>query len=65
MEVSGQLQDPAVLPPRKEPSVPIWYDAGCDPGPVWTRWRREKFLATAGNRTTVVQYMAFSIYWIL
>jgi hypothetical protein len=28
MEVSGQLYVPAALPPRKEPPVPIEYEAG-------------------------------------
>jgi hypothetical protein len=28
MEVSGQLHDPAALPPEKEPLVPTGYEAG-------------------------------------
>jgi hypothetical protein len=43
MEVSGQLHTPAVLLPRKEPTVLI--------GSVWMLWNREKFLAPAGDRT--------------
>jgi hypothetical protein len=57
MEVS-QLHAPAALPPGKEPSVPIGWEAGRTPEPVWTRWRREKFLALAGNRTPIVQPVA-------
>jgi len=33
MEVSGQLYNPAALPP-----API----GWVPNPIWTRWRKEK-----------------------
>jgi hypothetical protein len=39
--VSGQLHAPAALPPEKEPPVPIGYEAGWAPEPVWTTWRRE------------------------
>jgi len=42
MEVSGQLHGPAVLPPGKEPLVPIGYEAEWTPEPVRTQWRREK-----------------------
>jgi hypothetical protein len=45
-EVSGQLHVPAVLPPGKEPPVPIGYEAGWAPEPVWTMWR--KFLTLPG-----------------
>jgi hypothetical protein len=37
----GQLHAPTALPPGKDPSVPIGYEAGWTPGPVWTTWRRE------------------------
>jgi len=33
MEVSGQLHAPAALPPRKEPHVPIGYEAVWAPEP--------------------------------
>jgi hypothetical protein len=36
MEVSGQLHTLAALPPGKEPSVPLGYEAGWAPEPVWT-----------------------------
>jgi hypothetical protein len=36
MEVSGQLHAPAALTPVKEPLVPIGWEAGWDPEPVWT-----------------------------
>jgi hypothetical protein len=51
MEVSGQLHAPAALLPEEEPPVPIGYEAGWAPEPIWTRWWREKFPAPAGNRT--------------
>jgi hypothetical protein len=41
MEVSGQLHDLTALAPGKEPSVPIGYEAGWTPEPVWTTWKRE------------------------
>jgi hypothetical protein len=51
MEVSGHLHFPAALPPAKEPLVPIGLGAEWAPEPVWTRWWREKFRASAGTRT--------------
>jgi hypothetical protein len=51
MQVSGQLHASASLPPRKETLVPIGYEAGWVPEPVWTRWWREVFLAPTGTRT--------------
>jgi hypothetical protein len=47
----GQLHTSAALPPEKEPLVPIGKEVGWNPEPVWTRCRREKFLAIVGNRT--------------
>jgi len=29
--------------PGKEPLVPIRWEAGWAPKPVWTRWRKERF----------------------
>jgi hypothetical protein len=37
MEVSGQLHAPAALPPRKDPAVPIGYEAGWVLEPVVKR----------------------------
>jgi len=51
MEVSGQLHAPAALSPRKEFLVPIGQEAGWAPELAWTRCRREKCPATAGNQT--------------
>jgi len=51
MEVSGQLHAPAALPPGKEPSVPIGYEAGWTPEPFWTRWWKEKFPVPTETRT--------------
>jgi hypothetical protein len=42
MEVNDQLHDPAALTPEKELPVPIEYEAGWAPEPVWTQWRREE-----------------------
>jgi hypothetical protein len=38
MEISGQLHAPAALFPGKEPLVPIEWEAGWAPEPLWTRW---------------------------
>jgi len=43
MEVNGQLQAPAALPPGREPLIHIGQEARRDPEPVWTWWQREKF----------------------
>ena len=48
MEVSCQLHTTAALPP-----VPITYVAGWDPVFIWTSWRREIYLASAGIRVTI------------
>jgi hypothetical protein len=49
--VIGQLYTPAALPPAKEPLVPIGYEAGWDPEPVWTRLLRENLQTLAEIRT--------------
>jgi hypothetical protein len=41
LKVSRQLHAPAALSPRKKPPVPIGYEAGWTPEPVWTVWRSE------------------------
>jgi hypothetical protein len=51
MEVSSQLHVPAILPIGKESLVGILQEAGWALEPVWTRWRREKFLVSTGTRT--------------
>jgi hypothetical protein len=56
MGVSGQHHAPAAfLPPGKGPPVPIVQEAGCATEPVWTQRLQEKYFASAGNRTPVVQ----------
>jgi hypothetical protein len=50
---SGKHHDPAALP-----AVPIGWEAGWDPEPVWTLWRKEKSLPPAGNQTPAVQLVA-------
>jgi hypothetical protein len=52
MEVSGQLHAPAALS-----LVPIGYEAGWAPEPIWTLWRGEKSY-TARNQTQAVQPVA-------
>jgi hypothetical protein len=58
MVVSGQLHAPAASPPGKEPPVPIVYEAGWAPEPVWTLRSGEKSLAPAGNQIPAVQLVA-------
>jgi hypothetical protein len=60
MEVSGQLQSPAAVLPGKAHPVPIIEEAGWAPAPVFTLWRREKFLPLAGNRISAVQPVTIS-----
>jgi len=50
MEVSGQLHAPAALPQGKEPLTPIEQETRWAPGPVWTRWWREKSPAPTGTQ---------------
>jgi len=45
--MGGQRHAPAALPPGKDP-VPIVYEAGWAPGPVWTG---EENLAPTGIRS--------------
>jgi hypothetical protein len=46
------------LPPGKGPPVPIVQEAGWAPEPVCTQRLQEKSLASAGDRTLVVQSVA-------
>ena len=51
--MSGQLYVPTALPPGKESVVPTEQKAGWAPEPVFTFWRRYKYVASGGNRTTI------------
>jgi hypothetical protein len=56
MGVSGQRHAPATLYPRgKNPRVPIGYEAGWAPEPVWTQGLEEKPSAPVGDRTSIAQ----------
>jgi hypothetical protein len=54
----GQLHAPVALLPGREPSVPIGYEAGLTPEPVWKLWRKEKFLVPTENLTPTVRLVA-------
>jgi hypothetical protein len=58
MYVSCQLHSPTALSPEKESPIPIRWDAGWAPDPVWTLWKREKCIALAGNGTPAAQSLA-------
>jgi hypothetical protein len=64
MQVSGQLQAPAALPPQKVRLVPIEQEDGWVPEPIWTLWRGEESLFPAENRTPAVCTVAPSLYWL-
>jgi len=55
MEVSGQLDAPAVLPPGKELLIPIGYETGWGPETVWMQWQRQKIpsLSLSGNESII------------
>jgi hypothetical protein len=62
MEVSGQLQAPATLPPGKELLVPIGYEAGWAPEPVWMPGWGEKFPVPSGSRTPDIPARSPALY---
>jgi hypothetical protein len=69
MEVSDQLHVPVALPPNKDLRVLTRLEAWWGPEPVWTLWGREKFLASAGNRTPTIhsvacRYTDWDVQWI-
>jgi len=60
MEVSSQPDVPAALSQGKDPAPRYSFHRRLrkPPGWVWTRWQREKFFASAWNRTPVIQPVA-------
>jgi hypothetical protein len=59
MGVSGQHHAPAALYPwGKDPTVSIIQEAGWAPQPVWMQRLEEKFSASVGDRTPIVQSVA-------
>jgi hypothetical protein len=58
MGMSGQFRASTSLTSEKESPIPIVQEDGWALEPVWSLWRREKYLAFAGNWTPVVQLVA-------
>jgi hypothetical protein len=60
MEVSGQLHAPAALLPGKMPPVPIEWEVGWIPEPVWSTWSRENSwpYRESNSNPSVVQAVA-------
>jgi hypothetical protein len=44
---------PGLFTQGKQLLVPIGYEAGWAPEPVWTLWRGEKSVAPVGNQNTI------------
>jgi len=53
--VSGQLHAPTALLPGKVLLLPIGWEAGWAPDPVWAQQRADKIPAPTGKRTPFVQ----------
>jgi hypothetical protein len=65
MDVIGQLHAPAALPPRKETPNTMDRRLREPEGGSWCGGEeKENFFAPAGNRTPVVQPVAYSLYWL-
>jgi len=54
MEVSGELHNPATLPPQKEAPPPTGKEAGWAPELVWMRWHKEKLPTFARIQLPVI-----------
>jgi hypothetical protein len=70
MYMSGQLHAPAALFPRKDPLVPIGYEAGCAPEPFLDAVVKRKIPSPrreSNPRTSIVEPVAqryyVSHYW--
>jgi hypothetical protein len=59
MNVTGQFQGPAVLPPVKEHLVPIKYEAGRAPESEWALWK----IVISGFRPKVDETCAHLRYY--
>jgi hypothetical protein len=44
LDVSFSFKPGQLYPPETSLTVPIWYEAGWAPGPVWTLWRKQTSL---------------------
>jgi hypothetical protein len=68
MQVSGQLHDPAALPPGRAPGT-RWTGGWVGPEPVWTQWCREKYPDKGGGVVINLQLAPVSVghddirYW--
>jgi hypothetical protein len=62
MGVSAQHHPSRALPPGKGPPVPTGQEARWASEPVWTQRLEEKFTASVGDRTLVVQSVVRVLY---
>jgi hypothetical protein len=59
LDGSGQLDAPAAVTPGKEPQHPL----NTAPQPVYTFWRKEKYLTPAEIRPRAVDPVAQPLYY--
>jgi hypothetical protein len=55
MGMDDWLHAPAALPLEKEPLVPSGYKAVYAVEPIWTLWKKKKYLRPFRNRTPAVK----------